>query len=329
MKLFFALLAGGLSALAANAQNILLLSYFRDNGETGVYLAWSTNGVQFAALNGDKPVFAPPSWPDQNLTRDTSIVFNEGKFHAVWTSGWKGRFFGYSESSDLVHWSEPVKVQPFPDSLAAEDQPRNIWAPEIHWDPVQQDYLILWSSTTERESRNGDGSSMSGKDGDLDHRFYISRTRDGKTFSPARLFFDPKFCCIDGMMVFDPAGGKSLFDARWILVLKNEQEVKLGGKNLRLSFAPSDFSKWSPVSAPIVGPGSTIRPNEMAEGPSLLSWNGQWLLYWDAFANGHYAMASSTNLTQWQDKTAELQLPPHPRHGTVFKAPKAAVGWLK
>jgi hypothetical protein len=66
----------------------------------------------------------------------------------------------------------------------------------------------------------------------------------------------------------------------------------------------------------------------MAEGPSLLKWRGQWFLYWDAFANKHYSLASSGDLKTWTDRTAELQMPPHPRHGTVFRAPRAAVGWL-
>jgi len=40
-------------------------------------------------------------------------------------------------------------------------------------------------------------------------------------------------------------------------------------------------------------------------------------------------MASSTDLTNWTDHAAELQLPDHSRHGTIFRAPRAAVGWLK
>jgi len=128
------------------------------------------------------------------------------------------------------------------------------------------------------------------------------------------------------MMAFDAQGAADPNAGRWVLVLKNEEEIKNGGKNLRLTFAPADFSKpWEPVSGPIAGPGSTIRPKEMAEGPSLLRWQGQWFLYWDAFANGHYSLATSPDLKTWTDRTAELTMPAHPRHGTVFVAPKAAI----
>jgi beta-xylosidase len=315
-----------LESRAAEPDEMLVLAFFRDNGQAGIYLAASEDGLRFTALHKDQPVMKPAPWHDQQLTRDPSIVFHDGKFHAVWTSNWKGRCFGYAESTDLRHWSEPVRVQPFPESLPPADQPRNVWAPEICWDPVQTNYAIVWSSTTERESRNGDGSSMDGKDGSWDHRLFVSRTADGKIFSKAKLFFDPKFCCIDGMLAFDA----SVSGGRWALVFKHEQEQGLGGKNLRLVFAPADFSQpWSPVGGPLAGPGSSVRPTEMAEGPSLMKWHGTWYLYWDAFANGHYSLATSPNLRDWTDRTAELQLPPHPRHGTVFCAPRNIVQALK
>ena len=312
-----------------SADEVLLFSFFRDNGQNGTYLAYSSDGLHFTPLNNDEPVLFPAKWPGQNLTRDTSMVYHEGKFHAVWTSNWSGRVFGYAESTDLIHWSDPVMVKPFPDALPPEDQPRNVWAPEICWDPIQKNFPIIWSSTTDRECWNGDGSTMSGKEGDWDHRLFITRTSDGKTFTDAKLFFDQKFCCIDGQMAFDDQGKADPTAGRWVLTLKNEREPQLGGKNLRMTFAPADFSNpWTPISGPIVGPGSTIRANEMAEGPSLVRWKGTWRLYWDAFANGHYGMATSPDLQTWTDRTADLKMPPHPRHGTIFRVPRAAVAAL-
>ncbi len=313
----------------ADKDEVLLLSFFRDNGQLGTYLAWSNDGVHFEPLNGDKSVFAPAPWPGQNLTRDPSIVYHDGVFHAVWTSNWNGTCFGYATSKDLVSWSEPIKVEPFSAAMLSEQRPRNVWAPEIHWDPIQKDFLIIWSTTTETESRDRDGTSNDGRDGSLDHRIYCTRTADGKTFSEAKIFFDPGYSCIDGQMVFDDQGNADPSEGQWILVFKHEKEVPLGGKNLRLAFAPGDLSApWSDPTVPIAGPGSNIRPKEMAEGPTLLRWKKQWWLYWDAFANGHYSLTVSDDLKTWTDRTAELKLPPHPRHGTVFVAPKSAMGWL-
>jgi hypothetical protein len=294
------------SAAAADNDEILLLSFFRDNGQAGIFLAASEDGLQFKPLNDDKPVMKPAAWAGQVLTRDPSIVFHEGRFHAVWTTSWKGDCFGYAESKDLVAWSEPVQVRPYPASLT----PRNTWAPEICRDPGRGDFLIAWSATV----------------GPRGQQIFVTRTADGKSFAEARLFLDRPFGCIDGMLALDDRA----VPPRWVMVYKNEEAVEKGGKNLHIATAPADLSQpWSPGPRPIVGPGTAVRPHEMAEGPSLLKWKGAWYLYWDAFANKHYSMASSSDLTNWTDRTADLQMPPHPRHGTVFRAPRSAVGWLR
>lgn len=314
-------LFGLLTCCQAEA-DALLFSFFRGNGEAGIFLAWSQDGFRFEPLNGDKPILPPAPWPGQNLTRDPSILFHDGSFHAVWTTGWKGQVFGYARSADLVHWSEPLQVRPFPEALPSEDQPLNVWAPEIHWDPLRNDFAILFSSTTPRERDDGDGSNNNGKDGN-DHLIYVTRTADGKTYSPAQRFFDQNFSVIDAQMARD--------GERWAMVVKQEQEISLGGKNLRLTFAPLDLSRpWEPVSVPVFGPGSPLRPAEKVEGACLVNWQGLWRLYTDAFANHHYSLATSTDLRQWADATPRLQLPPdNPRHGTFFRAPRAAVGFLK
>lgn len=314
-----AVLAAG--SLRAADDDVLVLSFFRDNGQAGVFLAASEDGVNFVPLNGDQPVMKPAPWPQQNLTRDPSIVYRNGKFHLVWTSNWKGRVFGYAESTDLLNWTEAVKVTPFPESLPDAEQPRNVWAPEIHWDEAKQEFAILWSSTTDKESNDGDGSTMNGKEGGHDHRIYVTRTKDGKTFTPAALFFEPGYCCIDAVL--------ARTGDRWTMVFKDEREIALGGKNLKFAYTPDLATAPKVEGGPVAGPGSPLRPKEMAEGPSLFLWNGVWNLYWDAFANGHYSLATSPDLKTWTDRTAELKLPPHPRHGTVFRAPRAVVEKLK
>ena len=73
-------------AAPAATPEVMLFSFFRDNGKDGVFLATSDDGTEFKALNNDNPVFTPPNWPGQNLTRDPSIVYHDGTFHMVWTS---------------------------------------------------------------------------------------------------------------------------------------------------------------------------------------------------------------------------------------------------
>lgn len=296
----------------AEDDEIFILSFFRDNGQHGVYLAWSEDGLNFKPLNNDQPVMKPAPWPGQNLTRDPSIVYHDGKFRMVWTSNWGGRCFGVAESPDLKEWSEPRRVTPFPESLPDDKQPQNVWAPEICWNPIEKKYFIFWSST------------LPGRDG---HRIYMTTSADLESFSDAALFIDPGYNSIDGMMTLDPQGSMSEKDWRWVMVLKDERETAQGGKNIRLTTAPADLSEpWATPGPPIIGPHSAVRPHEMAEGPSLLKWKDTWYLYWDAFANGHYSVAASKDLRTWTDRTDELKMPPnHPRHGTVFRVPRRAV----
>ena len=308
--------------LSAAAGDVLLLSYFKGNGEAGVYLAGSRDGRSFTELNGGRPVMAPPAWPGQNLTRDPSILFRDGKFRMTWTSSWKGDQFGYAESADLQAWSEPVAVKPFAAITVAEDRPLNVWAPEISWNPATAEYLILWSTTTPRELADGDNPIAH----NLDHRIYSCTTRDGRTFSPARLFYDPGHSVIDAFPCYDDRGTPDAADDRWIVVAKNEQDVKDGGKNIRRLVASRDLAgPLPPLSAPLLGPGAALRGQEMQEGPSLLRFGGEWLLYADAFANKHYTLIVSKDGETWRDETEKLKVPSGTRHGTVFVVPSAAL----
>ena len=325
---------------------VFLLSYFKGNGETGVYLASSEDGRTFTDLNGGRPIFTPPSWRGQNLTRDPSIVFRDGLFRLVWTSSWTGTCFGAATSPDLKKWSEPVRVQPFR-NWPAHDQPANTWAPEVHWDPVQKDYAILWSSAT--AGVEGDGGHNSGglekdpnrkvKPDTRHHRTFLSRTLDFQSFTDAQVFFSPGVSEIDACMAFDDRGTADPADDRWVLAAKNEQVMELGGKNIRLTSAPGDLTNPfpprfrsptdpnKPWTDPVAGPGSSVRPKQWVEGPTLLKVGGEWWLYFDRFRLGtnRFGLAVSQDLVHWTDRTDEVRVPPEAHHGTIFRAPRAAV----
>lgn len=319
------------TAGGGHGDDLLLLTYFRDNGRDGVHLALSTNGVVFEALNGDQAIFRPPPWPGQNLTRDASILCRDGRFRMVWTSAWKGDVFGYAESADLVQWSVPRRVRPFPATLPAEDQPDNVWAPEVHWDPARRDYFILFASTTRRERDDADASNNNGKPGSkYDNRMYITRTKDFETFTAATLFFDRGFACIDAVMRLDEER------QRWAMVIKCSRDETLEwmpGRNLWITFAGLDLEHpdFAPLEGPIAGNHSPMFANaeprkSMAEGPTLLRRDGRWMLVWDEPAGGGMQLATSPDLVTWTHVRA-ARFPPRAQHGTLFTAPRSAVGW--
>lgn len=327
-------------------EDVFLLSYFKSNGETGVFLACSEDGLTFKDLGDGRAIFTPPAWEGQNLTRDPSIVFHDALFHMVWTSSWVGTCFGAATSPDLKRWSEPVRVEPFR-NWPASDQSANTWAPEVHWDPVQKNYVILWSSAT--AGVEGDGGHNSGgleKDPsrkvkpDLHHhRTFISRTTDFKSFTDAKVFFSPGFSEIDACMAFDDRGTTDPTDDRWVLAVKDEQMEELGGKNIRLTATPADLTNPfppkfrsltdpnKPWTDPVAGPGSSVQPNQWVEGPTPLKVGDEWRLYFDRFRMrmNRFGLATSKDLVHWTDRSDEVKVPPEAHHGTIFRAPRAIV----
>jgi hypothetical protein len=109
-------------------KELFLLPYFLGNGETGVYFAYSNDGLKFDWLNDGNVVVPAQPWGDESLTRDPSIIYHDGTFHMIWTTSWNSRSIGYASSKDLVRWSTPAKIDIWGDFTDV----RNTWAPELH-----------------------------------------------------------------------------------------------------------------------------------------------------------------------------------------------------
>ncbi len=67
-------------------ENAYLFSYFINNGEDGLHLAWSADGLKWQALNDGKS-FLKPDVGKSKLMRDPCVNTGPyGTFHMVWTS---------------------------------------------------------------------------------------------------------------------------------------------------------------------------------------------------------------------------------------------------
>lgn len=308
------------------AETVFLLPYFLGNGETGVYFAYSRDGLHFEWLEDREVLLPAPEWGDESLTRDPSIVFHDGIFHLVWTTSWNARSIGYARSSDLKHWSEPRRFEIWSEASGV----KNTWAPELHYDEEREEFFVLFSSTTPQELGDGDGSE---DPHGYDHRPYVSRTKDFETFSEPELLFEaePQISLIDPFIARDDRGTLDSADDRWVMVIKNELSAEAGGKNLRLTFGAhmqGPFDRH--LSEPIVG-ASTPIVGQMSEGPTLLKHQGVWHLYWDAPESPFsYCLATSTDLEHWVDRCSEMRLPTERmRHGTVLIAPVSVIEALR
>jgi len=162
-----------------------------------IYFVVSDDGRNWQELNGGKPVLVSELGEkgvrDPFLLRshdgkgffliatDLSINLNHDWGRAV-THG--SRAIIIWESSDLVHWSPPRRVE-----VAAPDAGCT-WAPEAVYDTEASDYFVFWASTT-------------GSDQFKKHRIWSAHTKDFKTFSKPVIYIDKPDSVIDTDIVRD------------------------------------------------------------------------------------------------------------------------------
>ncbi len=179
---------------AATAQDsVYLFSYFKDNGQDGLHLAYSMDGYHWTALKNDQSFLTPTAGKDK-LMRDPCIIRGaDGKFHMVWTVSWNEQSIGYASSEDLIHWSAQKDLS----VMAEEPGTRNCWAPEITYDAKSKTYMIYWATTIPGRFKAGEGTG----DDQYNHRMYYVTTKDFKQFSSAKLLYDHGFNVIDATIV--------------------------------------------------------------------------------------------------------------------------------
>lgn len=297
MTKYFALILCLCSLASAAQKEVYLFSYFVGNGQDGLHLAYSTDGLKWTALNDGKSYLAPTVGKDK-LMRDPFVLQgNDGLFHLIWTSGWWDRHIGYASSPDLINWSEQKAIP----VMEHEPTAKNSWAPEMTYDPETKEYIIFWATTIpERHSDVSDSEREKG----LNHRMYCTRTKDFQSFSPTEMFFNPDFSVIDATVL--PKGRK------FYMFLKNENPNP-PEKNIRISVSPKASGPYpTKVSEPITG-------NYWAEGPTALNVGKYVYVYFDKYRDHQYGAVRSKNMKDWEDVSGQVSFPAGVRHGAAFK----------
>jgi len=304
---------GSLVSTRGDEPEALLFAYFTQNGADGLHLAWSRDGFAWEKLVGGASVLRPTVGAKEKLIRDPSVACGpDGTFHVVWTSGWWEHGIGYASTRDFIHWSTPREIP----VMAREAAARNCWAPEIVWDPEAAEFLILWATTIPGCYSVGSESSENG----LNHRIYYTATKDFAEFTPARTLFDFEFSAIDATLL---KVGRD-----WHLFFKDETRYPQPAKNLLHATAPSPRGPFTHLSTP-------FSPAKLwVEGPSVVRFNGEYLLYFDAYIEKHYGVLRSRDLAHWEDSTRQLRLPDEgtalrPRHGAVIAVPQEIITGLQ
>ncbi len=299
-----------LSTVAAQSgDSVRVFAYFKNNGQDGLHLAYSHDGLQWKALKNDSS-FLKPTVSKDKLMRDPCIIRGtDGLFHMVWTVSWNDKGIGYASSADLIHWSE----QQFIPVMKQEDSARNCWAPEITYDAKKKQYMIYWATTISGKYK-ADPKVESG----YNHRMYYVLTKDFKTFSKTKLLYDKGFNVIDATIVHD---GK-----KFVMFLKDETREP-AQKNIKIATSKKLSSGYSNASVPITG-------NYWAEGPTTLKLNNTWIVYFDKYRDHTYGAIQSTGpiaigLNNWTDISEKISLPKGIRHGTIFAISKEEFEKLK
>jgi hypothetical protein len=293
--LVFSLVAG----FAAGTDSVFLFSFFREpNGQAGLFLTTSTNGLNWTELNPPNGRSFLEPQVGGKLMRDPCLRRGpDGVFHLVWTTSW-GRppVFGYASSTDLIHWSEERAIPVMENDPTAE----NVWAPELFYDAEKQQWLVFWATTIPGKFPETETS------GDHNHRIYYVTTRDFTNFSPTKLLYDGGFNVIDATMLAT--------DGKFYLIVKDETKNPVK-KNLRI--AAGDHAEGP------FGPACPAISTNWVEGPTAVKIGGEYYIYFDHYGNPkYYGAIKSADLKEWHDISPEVSFPKGIRHGTVLTVPE-------
>jgi hypothetical protein len=289
------------------SQKYYLFTYFIGNGEDGLHLAYSTDGLKWEPLGDGKSYLTPEVGKDK-LMRDPCVIKGpNGRFHMVWTSGWHDQIIAYANTEDFVNWSPQIDIP----VMTHEPSAKNAWAPEIFYDEKQKQYLIFWATTIPgRHSDIADSEKEKG----LNHRMYYTTTKDFKTFSATKMFFNPEFSVIDATLI--------KHKKKFWMILKNENPNP-PEKNLRLSKSKKAQGPYSTkVSEKITG-------DYWAEGPTTLKIGKYLYVYFDKYRDHKYGCVRSKNMKNWEDVSDQVVFPKGIRHGTALEVDEKIINALK
>ena len=283
-----------------------LFAYFEGQGEQQEHLrfALSNDGVNWRALNGNRPVVSSDSISESGGIRDPHILRGEdGRFYIVATD-MKVAQYGWNEnpgivllkSDDLIHWSH-AKIN------LSKDYPKHfadaywVWAPQTIYDRKAKKYMIYF--TLQRDDRK----SL------VTYYAYANKDFTGFEGEPKRLF-SAKYGSIDNDII-EKDGTFHLFykgntkDA-------DGKEIKNG---IQQAVSKSLKGKWKEDFKYL----DAYAGKTPVEGSSIFKLNGkeEYVLMYDMYTSGRYEYQTSKDLYTFSEPKAFTK-DFFPRHGSVI-----------
>lgn len=285
----------------SSAQKELYISTsFHEPANEGLRYIYSKDGIHWDSISG---AWLKPTVGNQKVLRDPSITQTpDGIFHLVWTSSWKGDLgFGYAKSKDLIHWSK----EQFIPVMKTEPTTVNVWAPDIFYDNEKGEFVVVWASCIPNRFKKGM------EDEKNNHRLYYITTKDFKTISATKLFYDPGFSSIDATIVKRAKND-------YVLVFKDNTRPN---RNLKVAFSKSPTGPYSKASNSF--------SESFVEGPTVEKVADNYVIYFDEYQKFSYGAVSTKDFIHFGNISKKISVPKGHKHGTIFKAPALLIENLK
>lgn len=289
--------------LASCSSKVYLFTSFHEPANEGLRLLYSKDGYHWQTNDS---IYLKPLIGKDKIMRDPSMLQGpDGTFHLVWTTEWKGGDgFGYAGSKDLKKWDD-IKYLPFMrfDPFETKGEPKlsnvvNVWAPEVFYDDVKQEYIIVWASCLPGKFEKGI------EDENNNHRLYYIATKNFKDFTEVKLFFDPGYSVIDAVIV-----KKGTRD--YVLVFKDNTRPE---RNIKVAFADNPLGPWKDISKPFT--------ENFTEGPAVAKVKGGWLIYYDVYQKKKFGASFTKDFKTFVNADSLISVPEGHKHGTILKVDK-------
>ncbi len=321
MKKIFLCIFSCLIFFSCGEKEVYLFTSHHEPALDGLHFLYSYDGYNWDSLAGVwlKPEIGnqkiyydyhtkkmeEPKFYGTPMMRDPSIVQGpDGTFHLVWTISWNGeQGFGYSSSKDLIHWSEQREIRVMADSAT-----NNVWAPELFYDDVNEQFMIIWSSAILPE-RYTEADKLGQNKA---HRAYYTTTKDFKTFAPTKKFYDPGYNSIDGYLL-------KRGDKDYVFIIKDNRKP-----NYSNLFCVFSDSPEGPFTNPSVNFGPTY-----SEGPCAVKVGDEWLIYFDVYREFRYGAVSTRDFKTFTSIDDKISCPKGHKHGTIFKVKESVLKKMK
>lgn len=269
---------------------------FHEPASDGLRFIFSHDGLHWDSIPG---TWLKPEIGNERVMRDPSLTQSpDGVFHLVWTTSWKGDpGFGYAYSKDLIHWS---KQQMIP-VMKNEPATVNVWAPEIFYDDEKNEFVVVWSSCIPNRFRRGI------EDEKNNHRLYYMTTKDFKTLSPTKLFYDPGFSSIDATIVKRAKNN-------YVLVFKDNTRPN---RNLKVAFAKTVTGPYSKASSSF--------SECFVEGPTVEKIENEYYIYFDEYRKFSFGAVKTSDFIHFVNISKKTSVPAGHKHGTIFRASASVI----